>query len=112
VSYAQAAEIEHSALLTAREVAERLSVTTETVLRWTRHGRLPGFRLPSGALRYRDADLEDWLRERATPRRGSVSHLEDAAQPGKVAAVSHRRRRGEDQHAADPARAGVQARLW
>ena len=54
-------------LLTAREVAALLSVSTETVLRWTRCGRLPGFRLPGGALRYREADLEGWLRDRATP---------------------------------------------
>jgi excisionase family DNA binding protein len=60
-------------LLTAREVATQLSVSTETVLRWTRRGRLPGFRLPGGALRYREADLEGWLTERATHRRGSVA---------------------------------------
>lgn len=53
-------------LLTARQVAALLSVSTETVLRWTRCGRLPGFRLPGGALRYREADLEGWLRDRAT----------------------------------------------
>ena len=53
-------------LLTAREVAVRLGVSSETVLRWTRRGTLPGFRLPGGALRYRAADLEAWLSERAT----------------------------------------------
>jgi excisionase family DNA binding protein len=60
-------------LLTAREVATQVSVSTETVLRWTRRGRLPGFRLPGGALRYREADLEGWLTERATHSRGSVA---------------------------------------
>src|SRR5947209_2960742 len=59
-------------LMTAREVAEALSVSTETILRWTRRGVLPGFRLPSGALRYRATEFGVWLTERATPR-GEVS---------------------------------------
>jgi excisionase family DNA binding protein len=53
-------------LLTARAVAELLDVSPETVLRWTRKGQLPAVRLPSGAIRYREADLEAWLEERAT----------------------------------------------
>jgi excisionase family DNA binding protein len=53
-------------LLTAREVGEQLGVSTCTILRWTRAGKLPGFRMPGGALRYREADLADWLAERAT----------------------------------------------
>ena len=55
-----------TALLTARQVADRLGVSTETVLRWTRRGDLPGFRLPGGALRFREDDLEHWLALRAT----------------------------------------------
>jgi excisionase family DNA binding protein len=53
-------------LLTARTVAGKLGVSTETVLRWTRSGELPGFRLPSGQLRYRQDDLDAWLAQRAT----------------------------------------------
>lgn len=53
-------------LLTARDVAELLSVSAETVLRWTRRGDLPGFRLPGGALRYRLEELEAWLEARET----------------------------------------------
>jgi excisionase family DNA binding protein len=53
-------------LLTARQVAELIGVSTETVLRWTRRGELPAIRLPGGALRYREADLDDWLSRRAT----------------------------------------------
>ena len=48
-------------LLTARVVAEQLDVCTETVLRWTRAGKLPGFRLPGGALRYREDDILNWI---------------------------------------------------
>lgn len=55
-----------SVLLTARAVADELGVSTRTVLRWTQAGILPGFRLPSGALRYREDDLREWVAERAT----------------------------------------------
>ena len=54
-------------LLTAREVGDLLGVSTETVLRWTRRGDLPAIRLPGGAVRYREPDLEQWLVARATP---------------------------------------------
>ena len=46
-------------LLTAREVADRLLISTETALRWYRRGELPGFPLPGGGIRFReDADPE------------------------------------------------------
>jgi excisionase family DNA binding protein len=66
-------------LLTAREVGEQLGVSTETTLRWTRRGDLPGFRLPSGQLRYRQADLDEWLTQRATPDREVSSNPTSAA---------------------------------
>jgi len=56
-----------SGLLTTREVAERLGVTTATVLNWTHAGELPGIRLPSGQLRYPADRFEEWLAARATP---------------------------------------------
>jgi excisionase family DNA binding protein len=61
-------------LLTCREVAELLGVSSETILRWHRRGQLPSIRLPSGAIRFDREALDAWLAERATPRRGSVSH--------------------------------------
>lgn len=67
-------------LLTAREVAQLLGVSSETVLRWTRDGKLPGFRLPGGALRYRETELEGWLTERATntmPILSAATHKEN-----------------------------------
>lgn len=54
-------------LLTAREVADVLGVSAETVLRWTRRGDLPALRLPGGAIRFREGTLEEWLNARATP---------------------------------------------
>src|SRR4051812_17544002 len=59
-------DIVMSALLTARQVADLLGVSCETVLRWTRRGDLPAIRLPGGALRYRQEDLEAWLLRRDT----------------------------------------------
>jgi excisionase family DNA binding protein len=57
---------ESDRLLTAREVAERLGVSTETVLRWVRRGELSAIRLPGGALRFRETAFEAWLAARAT----------------------------------------------
>ena len=55
-------------LVTAREVAEHLGVkSVETVLRWVRQGKLPAIRLPGGAIRFRQEDLDRWLMDRATP---------------------------------------------
>jgi excisionase family DNA binding protein len=53
-------------LLTARAVGDLLGVHPETVLRWTRRGELPAVRLPGGAIRYREAEFQEWLEERAT----------------------------------------------
>jgi excisionase family DNA binding protein len=55
-----------SPLLTAREVADVVGVSSETVLRWTRRGELPAIRLPGGAIRVRENVLDEWLRERST----------------------------------------------
>ena len=50
-------------LLTARAVAGRLGVCAATVLRWTRRGELPAIKLPGGAVRYRQDELEAWLKK-------------------------------------------------
>ena len=52
--------------MTAREVADMLGVSAETVLRWTRRGELPAIRLPGGAMRYRETNLDQWLAVRET----------------------------------------------
>jgi excisionase family DNA binding protein len=68
-------------LLTARDVAGLLGVSTETVLRWVRAGKLPAIRLPSGAIRFGGDQLDAWLIERATPGRGVSPAPANAAQP-------------------------------
>ena len=62
-----------SRLLTTREMADMLGVSTETVLRWTRRHELPAIRLPGGAIRFREAEVEAWLEQRATTARGSAT---------------------------------------
>jgi excisionase family DNA binding protein len=53
-------------LLTTRVVAERFGVVTETVLRWVRCGRLPAIRISTGAIRFRESEIELWLDEHKT----------------------------------------------
>jgi excisionase family DNA binding protein len=48
-------------LLTTREVAAFLGVSPETVLRRWRAGELPGYRLGSNVLRFREAEIGEWL---------------------------------------------------
>lgn len=43
--------------LTAGEVADRVGVSTETIRRWAREGKVDYFRLPSGSMRF-PADQE------------------------------------------------------
>jgi excisionase family DNA binding protein len=101
-----------SRLLTAREVAGQLGVSSDTVLRWMRSGKLPGFRMPGGALRYREADLATWLANRATAESQTEMRRTSAGRRRTVERVSRSRQAGGDQDAVDPARSGVQARLW
>ena len=49
--------IHFSDLLTAAELAKRLSVKPETILRWHRSGRIPGRRLSHKVLRFCLADV-------------------------------------------------------
>jgi excisionase family DNA binding protein len=68
-----------TALLTVASVAEMLGYSRSTILRWTDDGKLPGFRMPDGQLRYREDAITAWLEERATPHaEGSVAILAEA----------------------------------
>jgi predicted DNA-binding transcriptional regulator AlpA len=77
-------------LLTAREVADRFGFKSpETILRWTRQGKLPAYKLPNGAIRYRENDLEARLEEWATTERGVVTHPEGRRPSGTLTSVTH-----------------------
>ncbi len=75
-------------LLTAREVAERLGVSPETVLRWVRRRELTAIKLPGGAIRFQEHVLDEWLAKRATPRRGVLTTTPDAARPRTVSSTA------------------------
>jgi excisionase family DNA binding protein len=68
-------------LLTAHAVADMLDVHTETVLRWTRSGKLPAIKLPGGAIRFRQDELDEWLDLRATSR--ATIRVTPSATPGE-----------------------------
>ena len=70
-------------LLTAQVVADILDVHPETVLRWTRRGEIPARRLPGGQIRFREDEIEEWLDERATPKRGGVQPPPRRASPSR-----------------------------
>ena len=49
-------------LLTTRDVADFLGLSTETVLRRWRRGEIPGgIRLASNVLRFRESEIDAWL---------------------------------------------------
>jgi excisionase family DNA binding protein len=77
-------------LLTAREVAEQLGVSTGALLRWTRAGRVPAVKLPSGAVRYRPEQLDEWLDGRAMAGDATekVSPVPDAARRSEVSSAA------------------------
>lgn len=51
-------------LLTTREVGELLSLSPEAVLRRWRSGELPGFRLSTKVLRFRESEILAWLEQK------------------------------------------------
>ena len=48
-------------LLRARDVADWLAVAPGTVLDWYERGRLPGFKLNGGAVRFSRNEIAAWL---------------------------------------------------
>jgi excisionase family DNA binding protein len=71
-------------------------VHAETVLRWTRRGELPAIKLPGGAIRYRENDLDGWLAERATLRRGVRTTAPSVAQSERVRSLTRTTVEGEE----------------
>jgi excisionase family DNA binding protein len=67
-------------LLTTREVAQYLGLSTESVLRRWRRGEIPGgIRLASNVLRFRESEIDRWLTalERVDRvRTGSHTHVQ------------------------------------
>lgn len=84
----------NAALLTARQVAERLSVSTAAILRWAARGDVPSFKLPGGAVRFDPAAIDDWLLGRARAADGAAEECQPPDAPsaighGTLSSVSH-----------------------
>jgi hypothetical protein len=65
-------------MLTARDLAAQLGVSTGALLRWTRAGDVPAVKLPSGAVRYLPDQIEAWLAARTTGTAGEEASTTDA----------------------------------
>jgi len=63
-------------LITANEVAKRLSVAPKTVRKWAKMGRIPVTALPGNNLRFDEAVIERWIERRTTKVRhySSMQH--------------------------------------
>jgi excisionase family DNA binding protein len=66
-------------LLTTREVAEALGVSSATVLRRWRAGEIPGFRIASNCLRFDGAEIDGWLQERRGSAGGQLASTDAGA---------------------------------
>jgi hypothetical protein len=67
-----------------------LGVSTGALLRWTRAGRVPAVKLPSGAVRYVPDEIDAWLEARhmGAAERGVSPARSDRAQNGVSSFVS------------------------
>lgn len=59
-------------LLTAKEVAERLSLAPKTVREWLRLGKIPGTVLPDGSMRFSEKIIDSWLEKRTTKAKAYI----------------------------------------
>jgi excisionase family DNA binding protein len=48
-------------LLRARDVAELLNLSANTVLDWFEAGRLPGFKINGGPVRFSSSEIAEWV---------------------------------------------------
>jgi len=60
------------AFVTPRQLAERLAVPLQTIYFWRHRGDGPKGYVVGKHVRYRPADIEEWLRERADQSRGTA----------------------------------------
>jgi excisionase family DNA binding protein len=57
--------VEQKTFLTPLEVSDLLRVSTQTVRRWIKEGKLPAYKV-GRAWRIKEADLDEWLDGRRT----------------------------------------------
>jgi excisionase family DNA binding protein len=59
---------EERSFLTPKEVSDFLRVSTQTVLRWIKEGKLPAYKV-GRVWRISKVDLDKWLNQQRTPRK-------------------------------------------
>ena len=59
---------EEQSFLTPKEVSDLLRVSTQTVLRWIKEGKLPAYKV-GRVWRISKVDLDKWLNQQRTPRK-------------------------------------------
>jgi excisionase family DNA binding protein len=60
-------------LLTIRELAERLGISSGTAYHWLSQGRLPCVRFSSRCVRFRESDVQKMLEQLGEPMSRDVS---------------------------------------
>jgi excisionase family DNA binding protein len=58
-----------NSLLTINDVSEKLGVTPRTVRYWIEKGYISFIKLPSGALRMKEENLERWVEKREVKKK-------------------------------------------
>lgn len=51
-------------MLTVKEIANKLKVSTKTIYRWSEKRKIPRIILPGGELRFDEAAINEWLIKR------------------------------------------------
>ena len=63
---------ENGKMLTLRQTAEILNISTRTLLRWIESGKIRAVRLPSGRIRIPQTEIEKVLRGAKEARRAAI----------------------------------------
>ena len=103
-------------LLTIKEVADRLSVSTATLYEWSRQGQLPSVKLSRKVLRFKESAINAFISARSappftgntnsislsvpvstghnkksSPHSGSASHIEQIIKRAKDEVLAHKK---------------------
>jgi excisionase family DNA binding protein len=54
-------------ILTVEDLAQYLQITSLTVYRWVRVGKIPHIKLGGKAIRFRKVDIDEWLKSKTQP---------------------------------------------
>ena len=64
-------------LLSIQQLSELIQVSPKIIYQWTHTGYIPHYKLPKG-IRFREQDIETWLRNRLRKGRGKLKIILDS----------------------------------